>query len=105
MLPCEAGSANFFIDPYGEVFPCNGMACGHELSMGNIRETDFASIWLSARAAEVRQWVATCERQCWMVGTASPVMHRYITVPARWALTNKARTLLGLKPVFSIKKG
>ncbi len=105
MLPCEAGSANFFIDPYGEVFPCNGMECGHELSMGNIRETDFTSIWRSSRAAEVRQWVASCERQCWMVGTASPVMHRYITVPARWALTNKGRTLLGMKPVFSIKNG
>ncbi len=25
MLPCEAGSANFFIDPWGEVFPCNGL--------------------------------------------------------------------------------
>ena len=25
MLPCEAGSANFFIDPFGEVYPCNGL--------------------------------------------------------------------------------
>ena len=25
MLPCEAGSANFFIDPFGDVFPCNGL--------------------------------------------------------------------------------
>ena len=26
MLPCEAGSANFFIDPFGDVCPCNGRA-------------------------------------------------------------------------------
>ena len=25
MLPCEAGMANFFIDPWGEVYPCNGL--------------------------------------------------------------------------------
>ena len=25
MLPCEAGSANFFIDPFGDVYPCNGL--------------------------------------------------------------------------------
>ena len=24
MLPCEAGLMNCFIDPYGEVYPCNG---------------------------------------------------------------------------------
>ena len=27
MLPCEAGSANFFIDPFGDVYPCNGQMC------------------------------------------------------------------------------
>ena len=25
MLPCEAGLANFFIYPYGDVYPCNGL--------------------------------------------------------------------------------
>ena len=25
MLPCEAGIVNFFIDPYGEIYPCNGL--------------------------------------------------------------------------------
>ena len=25
MLPCEAGSTNFFIEPYGDIYPCNGL--------------------------------------------------------------------------------
>ncbi|HCC51660.1 MAG TPA: radical SAM protein, partial [Porphyromonadaceae bacterium] len=24
MLPCEAGMINFFVEPYGDVYPCNG---------------------------------------------------------------------------------
>ncbi len=105
LLPCEAGLANFFIDPHGEVFPCNGMdADAAPDSMGNIRLTPFDEIWRSERAAQVRARVAACRRQCWMVGTASPVMHKYIITPARWVIANKARSLLGLKPVFNISK-
>lgn len=105
MLPCEAGSANFFIDPHGEVYPCNGMdALGGPESMGNIRLTPFDQLWGSEQAARVRAGVAACRRQCWMVGTASPVMHKYILTPARWVAVNKARTLLGLKPVFKLAK-
>lgn len=40
MLPCEAGSANFFIEPYGDVYPCNGLEEKYWMKkMGNIRET------------------------------------------------------------------
>ena len=39
MLPCEAGTANFFIDPWGEVYPCNGMESKYwKESMGNKSE-------------------------------------------------------------------
>jgi len=97
MLPCEAGSMNFFIDPYGEVYPCNGMEEKYwKASMGNIRATkDFEEIWLSERAAKVREMVASCPKNCWMVGTASPVMHKYKRTIFPWILRNKARILLG----------
>ena len=37
MLPCEAGLVNFFVDPYGEVYPCNGLEEKYwQESMGNI---------------------------------------------------------------------
>lgn len=99
MLPCEAGMANFFIDPWGEVYPCNGLEekCWKE-SMGNIHNADFMTIWNSAQAEKVREKVRKCPKNCWMVGTAAPVMKRYIQHPAKWALTNKLRVMRGLKP-------
>ncbi len=100
MLPCEAGSANFFVEPYGDVYPCNGLEEKYwKESMGNIRTTpDFKQIWESEQAERVRAKVRKCPKNCWMVGTASPVMHKYIKYPLRWALKNKLRSLQG-KPV------
>jgi radical SAM protein with 4Fe4S-binding SPASM domain len=97
MLPCEAGSMNFFIDPYGEVYPCNGLEEKYwKASMGNIRETeDFQEIWSSKRADEVRELVASCPKNCWMVGTASPVMHKYKKKLLPWIMRNKAKSMMG----------
>lgn len=104
MLPCEAGSANFFIDPWGEVYPCNGLEEKFwKQSMGNIHQSDFMTIWQSPEAQEVRQKVRCCAKNCWMVGTASPVMKKYIKYPASWAFRNKIRSLMG-KPACLDKK-
>lgn len=100
MLPCEAGTANFFIEPYGEVYPCNGLEERYwKESMGNIREaSSFAALWNSEQAQKVRGLVRTCPKNCWMVGTAAPVMKKYIAHPAKWVARNKLNSLLG-KPV------
>lgn len=104
MLPCEAGTANFFIDPWGEVYPCNGMESKYwKESMGNIHDADFMTIWTSEQADKVRSLVAKCPKNCWMVGTASPVMHKYLRHPLKWALKNKIRSLAG-KPACLDKK-
>ena len=102
MLPCEAGMMNFFIDPYGEVYPCNGLEEKYwKESMGNIRQTpDFMALWSSDQAEQVRAKVRKCPKNCWMVGTASPVMHKYIKYPAKWALKNKLRSLQGKPAVL-----
>ena len=105
MLPCEAGSANFYIDPWGEVYPCNGMEDKFwKLSMGNIHQHTFNEIWESEQAAIVREKVRNCPKNCWMVGTASPVMHKYIKYPLKWALQNKLRSIRGLKPCIEPKQ-
>lgn len=105
MLPCEAGTTNFFIDPYGEVYPCNGLEKKYwKESMGNIRQASFTEIWNSEQAERVRALVRSCPKNCWMVGTASPVMKKYITKTAPWALKNKVRSLRGLKPCLDKKK-
>ena len=103
LLPCEAGSGNCFLDPYGEIYPCNGMEQDKwKLSMGNIRSgKNFEEIWNSPEADEVRRHVASCPKNCWMVGTVSPVMKKNILKPASWVVANKARSLVGLKPVLN----
>jgi MoaA/NifB/PqqE/SkfB family radical SAM enzyme len=96
MLPCEAGSENFFIDPYGDVLPCNGMepGCWFE-RFGNIKECGhFNDLWQGMQAEKVRGCVARCPKNCWMIGSASPVMKKYIKHPLKWVLINKTRSLL-----------
>ena len=108
LLPCEAGTVNFFSDPWGEVYPCNGLEESKwKKSMGNIRKAEkFEDIWFSKEADEVRELVRTCPKNCWMVGTASPVMKKYIHKPAMWVLDNKVRTIFGkpVKLLSSVKK-
>jgi MoaA/NifB/PqqE/SkfB family radical SAM enzyme len=97
LLPCEAGSVNFFVDPYCNIYPCNGLERKYWMeSMGNIRETpDFWSIWNSEQAQAVREKVCRCPKNCWMVGTAAPVMKKYLKHPLKWAVRNKIRSLQG----------
>jgi radical SAM protein with 4Fe4S-binding SPASM domain len=101
LLPCEAGLVNFFVEPYGDVYPCNGLEEKYwKETMGNIRQTpDFQTIWESPEAEKVRRMVRQCPKNCWMVGTASPVMKKYLKVPLTWAIRNKIRSLLG-KPAL-----
>lgn len=99
LLPCEAGTVNFFIDPYGEVYPCNGLEERYwKESFGNIRNVQsFDQIWHGPQADKVRALVRTCPKNCWMVGTAAPVMKKYIRHPAAWVLKHKLRSLVGKK--------
>lgn len=100
MLPCEAGTANFFIEPYGDVYPCNGLEDRYwKESMGNIRDvSSFDELWFSEQAEKVRGLVRTCPKNCWMVGTAAPVMKKYIKHPTSWVVKNKIKSMLG-KPI------
>ena len=97
LLPCEAGTENFFIDPFGEVLPCNGMEDKYWYdSMGNLHDfPDFMEIWNSERATAVRQKVATCPKNCWMIGSASPVMKKYVRHVLPWVVNSKIKSLSG----------
>jgi len=98
MLPCEAGSVNFFVDPYGEIYPCNGLEDKYwKESMGNIRSGEsFDTLWKSRQAELVRNLVKICPKNCWMVGTAAPVMKKYIHKVLPWVVANKVRSLCGM---------
>ena len=96
LLPCEAGQTNFFIDPFGEVYPCNGLEEKYwKESMGNIRKvSSFKELWESEQAEQVRMQVRKCPKNCWMIGTAAPVMKKYVSVPAKWVVKQKIDMML-----------
>lgn len=97
LLPCEAGTENFFIDPLGEILPCNGMepSVWYE-SMGNLHDVgEFGDIWNSVQARAVRAKVRTCPKNCWMVGSASPVMKKYLRYVLPWVVKNRLKVAMG----------
>lgn len=90
LLPCDMAFDTFFIDPYGDVMPCNGTK--DKEVMGNLNDCEtFEELWQSAQADAVRRKVRCCDRDCWMIGSVSPAMHKYIWVPAFWVLRHKLK--------------
>lgn len=90
LLPCDMAFDTFFIDPYGDVMPCNGTK--DKEVMGNLNECDsWEELWNSKEAEAVRGKVRCCDRNCWMIGSVSPAMHKYIWVPVFWVLCHKLK--------------
>ena len=89
LLPCDMAFDTFFIDPYGDVMPCNGTKCKEV--MGNLNEQSWDELWNSEKAEKVRNVVRHCSRNCWMIGSVSPAMHKYIWKPAWWVIKHKAK--------------
>jgi hypothetical protein len=90
-----------FIDPYGEVYPCNALA----ESMGNVKNVSFEEIWNGAKAKQAREMVSGCPKNCWMVGTSRPAIKKNLWKPTQWVLKNKLRLLLGKDIVWNIENG
>ena len=100
LLQCEMGSDACFIDPCGDVLPCNGMR--EKVSFGNIREAPFEDIWESPRAREIREMVAKCPRSCWMMGSAAEPIKRHLPSVLRWVVERKVRDLVpGVSPALT----
>ena len=88
LLPCDMAFDTFFIDPYGDVMPCNGTK--DKEVMGNLNEVDtWDELWNSEQADKVRNTVRHCNRNCWMIGSVSPAMKKYIWKPALWVVKHK----------------
>lgn len=86
LLPCGGGEDIVFIDPTGDVMPCNAI----EMSMGNIKKNSFVEIWTGKKATEVRCTTGSmCDKNCWMIGSASPAMKKNILKPMTWVIKNK----------------
>ena len=49
-------------------------------------------------AERVRKRVRYCDRNCWMIGSVSPAMHKYIWKPGFWVLWHKFKALFSKHP-------
>lgn len=87
LLPCDMAFDTFFIDPYGDVMPCNGTK--EKEVMGNLNNQTWEDLWNSDLAENVRKKVRNCNRNCWMIGSVSPAMHKYIWIPLLWVIKHK----------------
>lgn len=87
LLNCDMSFDTFFIDPYGDVMPCNGTK--DKEVMGNLNDQTWDELWNSAQADGVRAKVRCCDRNCWMIGSVSPAMKKYIIKPAWWVVRHK----------------
>jgi len=87
LLRCDMSFDTFFIDPYGDVMPCNGTK--DKEVMGNLNESTWDELWNSKQADEVRKKVRCCDRECWMIGSVSPAMKKYILKPLWWVIRHK----------------
>jgi DNA-directed RNA polymerase subunit RPC12/RpoP len=103
LLPCSMGFDTFFIDPYGDVMPCNGSK--EKWTMGNLNTQSWEELWNSSTAKQAQQKVCCCDRNCWMIGSASPAMRRHILRPALWVAAHKLRSLLGIKAYSMYENG
>lgn len=88
-LPCDVGTDMFFVEPSGNVVPCNGS--DEPMIMGNLNEQSFDEIWNGQRADEIRKHVPNCTKQCWMIGSAAPAMKKHLRIPAAWIVRNKLK--------------
>lgn len=72
IFECFSGTHSFFLDPWGNVFPCIVLST----SLGNLRDRSFDELWFSARAGEIRTDIAEERCHCWTECEALPSLQR-----------------------------
>jgi len=96
--PCGAGRDFFFIDPYGNVTPCNGS--DEEWIVGNIKEDSIENILNSDKAKEALEKVKSCRKECCFVVTERHDMFRRPWKPIWWVIKNKIKLALNIPVSF-----
>jgi MoaA/NifB/PqqE/SkfB family radical SAM enzyme len=89
---CTAGRRFIFLDPVGDVYPCNML----DMRMGNITQQSFPEILHSSQ--RILEYVERCPQNCWMVCTVAPMMRKNPFKPMLWILGSKWLTPFGGLP-------
>jgi sulfatase maturation enzyme AslB (radical SAM superfamily) len=99
LLVCTAGTEFIFVDPWSDVYACNVRP---DLLIGNLEEQPWDRILSGDKARRVREQVAACAQNCWMVTTARTAMRnpRVPSLPKlrplAWVINNKLRVTMGM---------
>jgi radical SAM protein with 4Fe4S-binding SPASM domain len=72
LFRCFSGTHSFFLDPYGNVFPCIYL----EKPMGNAAHESFDEFWWGEEAERQRRSIANEECHCWSECEAIPSLQR-----------------------------
>jgi MoaA/NifB/PqqE/SkfB family radical SAM enzyme len=84
-MECRAGRYFFFMEPNGDVYPCNMWP----QKMGNILEKSFEEMTAGSRGLLTE--VDCCKVNCWMSCTVAPAMRKRPMVPALWVAAQKLK--------------
>ena len=87
--PCGALKDFYFIDPFGNVSPCNGT--DQQWIIGNIKESTISDIMACVKAKEIEKKVRACKKDCCFIVTDRHDMLRKPWKPLSWIISNKLR--------------
>lgn len=97
--PCGAGEDFFFIDPWGNISPCNGS--DEEWVMGNLKNASFEEIMNSSEVSEIMKKIKSCKKNCCFIVTERHDMVRRPWKPIYWIAKNKIKLAFNIPTDFS----
>ena len=96
--PCGAGEDFFFVDPWGNITPCNGS--DEEWIMGDLKEAPFDEIMNSRKAKEAMEKVRRCKKNCCFIVTERHDLVRRPWKPIYWVAKNKLKLTFNINTNF-----
>ena len=69
---CYSGTHSFFMDPFGMIYPCISL----DKCMGSAPDNGFDSVWGSAKASDIRKYIAAEKCHCWTDCEVYPSLQR-----------------------------
>lgn len=81
-IPCLAGQKLFYLDPQGNVYPCQLQS----KPLGNLTKLPFAEIW-NSHSSDFRR----CH-SCWMICSVKPSSYTYAPLIISQIITNKLQS-------------
>ncbi|MCP4117804.1 MAG: radical SAM protein [Desulfobacteraceae bacterium] len=96
--PCGAGEDFFFIDPWGNLLPCNGS--DKKWIIGNLNDASFEELMTSRNATKIMQKVKACKKDCCFIVTERHDMVRKPWKPIYWIAKNKLKLAFNIQTDF-----